>query len=408
MVDLDWVIRRGVGFISDVQGVQAEAFMRIYDIRDLVGTVTDFAGPSFDLEADTGGGDGFDFEDDDDAGDVSLFVSSSQSGDDVAALIQENVARDTWGLGGQNSIVYRDGNLIVRNTTKVHEEIQRLLAGLRQARALQVTMDIRFIRATDDFVVDVYAGIENASYDRGTHELTFSTAPDQAVPVGTTRMPFSTTTPIPGLSLAGSILDSLALDYYLSAVEGSNQSILLSAPRLTVFNGQRAYIAVLTQRNLVTDIDVDVAESAVGYDIEVETITTGVVFDVRPIVSADRRYVQMELRPSRSELINVSAFDAGWIIMPDGGVQTLTVQLPVVETTEVRTTVSVPDGGTLMVGGLKFSFEQELESGVPILSQIPIINRLITRTASVREKDNLIILVTPHIIIQEELEAMIR
>ena len=158
----------------------------------------------------------------------------------------------------------------------------------------------------------------------------------------------------------------------------------------------------------MTDYDVDVAESAVGYDVTIETISTGVVFDVRPIVSADRRYVQMDLRPSRSELIDVTAWDAGWILLPDGTVANLVIQLPVVETTEVRTTVSVPDGGTLMVGGLKFSYEQDMESGVPILSQIPILNRLLTRTAAVREKDNLVILVTPRIIIQEELEAMIR
>ena len=116
----------------------------------------------------------------------------------------------------------------------------------------------------------------------------------------------------------------------------------------------------------------------------------------------------MDLRPSRSELVDVSSWDAGWILLPDGNVANLVIQLPVVETTEVRTTVSVPDNGTLMVGGLKFSYEQDMESGVPILSQLPIINRLFTRTVAVREKDNLIVLVTPRIIIQEELEAMIR
>jgi len=212
------------------------------------------------------------------------------------------------------------------------------------------------------------------------------------------------------MAVAGSILDTLQLDYYMQAMEGSDQSILMSAPRITVFNGQRAYITVITQRNLVTDIDVSVAESAVAYDPTVDTIDTGVVFDVRPIVSADRRYVQMDLRPSRSELIGVTPFNIGFVVIPGmpGAVQQLTIQLPVTETTEVRTTVSVPDGGTLMVGGLKFSYEQDVEEGVPILSQIPIINRLITRTAAVREKDNLIILVTPRIIIQEELEAKIR
>ncbi|GAG45746.1 unnamed protein product, partial [marine sediment metagenome] len=222
------------------------------------------------------------------------------------------VARDTWGLGGRNSIVYRDGSLIVVNTDGVHDEIQQLLEGLRQQRALQVTMDIRFIRATDDFVVDVAMGMM-ANYTRQEHDL-FVIAGDHdvGVPIGTPRNPFTAGFMAPPtMTVLGSIIDSLGLDYYMQAVEGSDQSVLMSAPRITVFNGQRAYIAVVTQRNLVTDYDVDVAESAVGYDVTIETISTGVVFDVRPIVSADRRYVQMDLRPSRSELIDVTAWDAG-------------------------------------------------------------------------------------------------
>jgi type II secretory pathway component GspD/PulD (secretin) len=190
--------------------------------------------------------------------------------------------------------------------------------------------------------------------------------------------------------------------YFLNVMEGSSQSLLLSSPRLTVYNGQRAYIAVITQRNLVTDISVSVAPSAVGYDITVSTIQTGVVFDVRPIVSADRHYVQMDLQPARSELIAINNFNIGSVILPSGAIQQLSVQQPVVETTMVKTTASVPDGGTLLVGGLKFSFEQQLEEGLPVLSQIPLVNRLFTRTAVAREKDNLIILVTPRIIIQEE------
>ena len=66
--------------------------------------------------------------------------------------------------------------------------------------------------------------------------------------------------------------------------------------------------------------------------------------------------------------------------------------------------VSVPDGGTLLLGGLKETGEIELEQGVPLLSKIPIINRLVTNRTMARDESTLLILVKPTIIIQREEE----
>jgi general secretion pathway protein D len=70
----------------------------------------------------------------------------------------------------------------------------------------------------------------------------------------------------------------------------------------------------------------------------------------------------------------------------------------------VTTTVAVPDGGTVMLGGLKRLSEARSEFGPPILSNIPIINRLFKNVGFGRETESLMILVTPRIIIQEEEE----
>jgi general secretion pathway protein D len=70
----------------------------------------------------------------------------------------------------------------------------------------------------------------------------------------------------------------------------------------------------------------------------------------------------------------------------------------------VQTRVSVPDGGTLLLGGQKISAEVEKEAGVPVLSKVPILGRLFSNRTLVKDHKILLILVKPTIILQEERE----
>jgi len=68
------------------------------------------------------------------------------------------------------------------------------------------------------------------------------------------------------------------------------------------------------------------------------------------------------------------------------------------------TTVSVPDGGTVLLGGIKRLSEGRNERGIPLLSKLPYINRLFRNVGIGRQADSLMMMVTPRIIIQEEEE----
>ena len=82
----------------------------------------------------------------------------------------------------------------------------------------------------------------------------------------------------------------------------------------------------------------------------------------------------------------------------------VTVQLPAFQFIAVVTTVSVPDGGTVLLGGIKRLSEGRNEIGVPLLSKVPYVNRLFRNVGIGRETDSLMMMVTPRIIIQEEEE----
>ncbi|NOX53698.1 MAG: type II and III secretion system protein, partial [Planctomycetes bacterium] len=90
-----------------------------------------------------------------------------------------------------------------------------------------------------------------------------------------------------------------------------------------------------------------------------------------------------------------------------GAGTTVTVQQPIQEIINVTTTVSVPDGGTVLLGGVKKLREGRNMAGVPILNKIPYISRLFKNTGVGRETESLMLMVTPRIIIQEEEEELL-
>jgi type II secretory pathway component GspD/PulD (secretin) len=139
-----------------------------------------------------------------------------------------------------------------------------------------------------------------------------------------------------------------------------------------------------------------------------------VELDVQATVSADRKYVTLVLRPTLSRLIDivnfpVSAATAGAFNTIGGGTSGTTIQSfiqqPEQQVTQLNTTVSVPDGGTLLLGGQTLAAEVEREAGVPVLSKIPFLKRLFTNRSSAKDDQVLLILVKPTIIIEREKEA---
>ena len=81
-----------------------------------------------------------------------------------------------------------------------------------------------------------------------------------------------------------------------------------------------------------------------------------------------------------------------------------TIEIPTIDVTQVNTGVTIPDKGTVLLGGQRLTNEVEIETGVPVLSKLPIINRFFTNRAEIRDERTLLILMKPTIIIQSERE----
>jgi type II secretory pathway component GspD/PulD (secretin) len=162
-------------------------------------------------------------------------------------------------------------------------------------------------------------------------------------------------------------------------------------------------------QNYVAQLTPVLGAGAVAFQPQIQTFPDGVQLFVTPVVSADRRYVRMSLNPIFTVLEGFDNFVIPAAVGGGGlGGQSSTinaqVQLPVFTVTTISTTVTVPDGGTVLLGGVKRLQEERNEFGVPILSKTPMIDRLFRNVGIGRRTTSLMVMVTPRIIILEEEE----
>lgn len=211
----------------------------------------------------------------------------------------------------------------------------------------------------------------------------------------------------PALGIAGRFLDDIQVDFIVKATQADRRNLSLTAPRLTLTNGQTANVYVTTQRSFISDLQPVVGDSAVGFDPTTGVVAEGVTLLVEGVVSADRRYVTVNIetgvaRTDRIRQVAIVAQAGGQLVLSSQVSQF--IELPEQTVTNVQTTVTVPDEGTVLLGGQRLVDELEIETGVPILSKIPIINRFFTNRIESKTESTLLILLKPTILIQSEQE----
>ncbi len=215
--------------------------------------------------------------------------------------------------------------------------------------------------------------------------------------------------PTAGATLGISFLSDLEMYLFLTAAQGDARNNIVQAPKITTFNGAQAFIQNAEQQYYIAALTPIVGPGSVAFFPTPAPLNDGVVLGVTPVVSADRRYVRLSLAPVFQTINGLQSFPVpaavgGGGLGGQGTSITGQIQLPLVTNTTINTTVTVPDGGTVLLGGVKRMREQRLEYGVPVLAKTPYINRLFRNIGIGRRTDSLMLMVTPKIIILEEEE----
>ncbi|MAE60965.1 MAG: hypothetical protein CMJ49_06360, partial [Planctomycetaceae bacterium] len=441
---LGWIVQDGAVIISTLEQLARRTVTQTYDIRDLLVEVKDFTevAQSFDLgelagQDTTGGGSGGadvfgDFGDDDDTG----AAVGGQIGR-ISQLIIETVDPESWDLTSHLS-PWGSEAIIITTTRDNHREIDGLLDQLRALGQIQISVESRFLFIDQAFLEEVLADVDLAVNVPGGSFGPITVAQNHAnlaAQAGNTGMTsgFSPTSlgggllvdpvraansALPGarsLLFQTSFLSDIEVDLMIQATQTHRRSVELTAPRITFVNGQVAVMSVVTQRAFVSDLTVVTGTGVAAFDPEISVISEGVQLLVEGTVTADRRYVNMRIEPSLGKVVAFREFEQSAVVtrtVSDGlggttdsdAIVTGRVELPLFDVTTLGTNVIVPDRGTLMVGGQRIVSENEIEAGVPVLSKIPVINRLFTNRSNEKSERTLLVLVKPTIIIQQEEE----
>jgi general secretion pathway protein D len=366
--------------------------------------------------------------------------------DTLIELITSTIAPDSWdAVGGPGAIESFPTNLslVISQTQDVHDQIADLLEQLRRLQDLQVTIEVRFITLQDnffermgiDFDFDIDDNVtELPRDDEGPSTLIGldqDGLPTSDLDLSFTQDSFGVAVPQFGgfdattaANFGFAILSDIEVFFLLQAAEGDERSNVLQAPKVTLFNGQLASVSDSSQRPFVTSLIPVVGDFAAAHQPVIVVLSEGTTLSVQAVVSSDRRFVRLTLVPFFSQIGDVETFtfdgktttNTGTNVTdPDGNTtgdvdnavtetEGTTVQLPTFSFTTVSTTVSVPDGGTVLLGGIKRLREGRNEEGVPMLSKLPYVNRLFKNVGIGRETQSLMLMVTPRIIIQEEEE----
>ena len=162
---------------------------------------------------------------------------------------------------------------------------------------------------------------------------------------------------------------------FIQALETVGSTKILASPRILVLNKQRAEIQLgyrLGFRSTVT-------QNIIGTTQQVQFLNTGTLLRLRPFVSSDDM-VRMEIHPERSE-----------------GVRRSDNRFAQPTLAELTTNVMVPNGATLVIGGLMEDDDNYTQTGLPGLSRLPILGYLFGTREKTDQRRELVVLLTPHI-----------
>ena len=162
-----------------------------------------------------------------------------------------------------------------------------------------------------------------------------------------------------------------------------------SRPRLVVKSGATASIDVGNEIPVVTRISED--QRQVGGLINVlQDVTyrkTGVQLEIKPIVQANG-LVDIQISQQLSEARPTAA--------------TSLAGSPTILNRQISTSLTLKDGGSLLLGGLISGSQSAGQTGVPLLGNLPMVGRLFRADTIQEDRTELLIMVTPYVIADHE------
>lgn len=195
-----------------------------------------------------------------------------------------------------------------------------------------------------------------------------------------------------GLTVYGTIAD--AVDIYARALEKTGKFKILSRPVVYTTNNKKATISSgqqvpYTSSTLTsTSLSGGAVNQQAGITANITYLDVLLKLEVVPLINANKD-VTLVIAQTNNNVLGEQDFGGG-------------NKAPIVSAQELTTTVTVPNGGTVVLGGLIVERMETDQSGVPFLMRIPVLGYLFKQNSRQVKRQELLVLLQPTVVETEE------
>lgn len=435
--DVTWTIRHDAVLLTTNERARGKPIVINHSVQDLIMGLTDFMGPRIErlrlLD---------ELEDDDGGGPFGGILESPMliDIDELSDIVTRNVAPLTWGEGDAQIDTVDTGFLLVTHSPEVQQQVREFLDDLRRFNSSLVTIESKFLTVGNNWIQLIgtdWRGLDSANVDDVTNGLEdmasrgldnggsgsqgegaagppaagffFDDEGDGAF-AGAVSNFFGSALgnsidAVGGMAFQLTFLNDADVSLILRAVEKETEYEVVNSQMLSVHNTQRAYVTVINQQAYIQDFDVEVAQFQSVADPQINVLHEGVVLDVRPTILHDRKHLTLEVQPTIAKVVNLRTFSTTL----GGNTSPVDFQLPELEVQSVNTSAIIPDGGSILLGGLSSVRNVERRAEVPWIARVPILGFLFKEEGYNDERESLMILIKATILdiqstVEEKLE----
>ncbi|MEM7294346.1 MAG: pilus (MSHA type) biogenesis protein MshL, partial [Pseudomonadota bacterium] len=290
----------------------------------------------------------------------------------------------------QRVIVHREsGQISVRGTRRQHAEVQSFLDRIMSSARRQVLIEATIVEITlsDTYQAGVDWRVLSNDADGFDVVQSFTGGPAASGNVVAPNFLLSYTDPTAGI---GNVLSTLKLLDQFGDVQ------ILSSPKIIALNNQAAVLKVVDNRvyftisvePAVTNANGVVTQPATR-ETEIHTVPVGFVMNVTPFISENEEVI-LNVRPTISRILGF-VNDPN----PDLAEEGVVNRIPEIQVREMESLLRVNSGNVAIIGGLMQDKVEKNTSGVPGLSDVPVVGAAFNYQSDIIVKTELLVFLRP-------------
>jgi MSHA biogenesis protein MshL len=313
--------------------------------------------------------------------------------------------------GGRNVVLNAESGLIaVRATPRELRDVQQFLDKIQQIATRQVIIEAKIIEVQLSSAFQ--AGINWAAIAKNGNSTygVFQTGPQNGFGSNNLQLLNQPSVPVkvgPGNPISSAVTNTLGGAFavavnagsfasYVEALATQGKTTVLSSPRVSTLNNQKAVIKAGDDEYFVTGVSSNTVvgtSSSTSNNLDLAPFFSGVALDVTPQLSYDGQII-LHIHPT------VSVVTSKVLSVTIGGAANGTSSLPLAfsEVRESDSVVKAMSGQLIVIGGLMQTSHSTQDYRVPLLGDIPLLGNLFKSQQKITNHTELVILLRPIVV----------